>query len=236
LEAGDKILDGLELGSRFTWELAHLDLLPTPDKSNDTFYGKNESTPYVFIFCGMEPYPGLLRRTVVNKPGTDGTVRWAGCSLRTRKITVDLTRDLARSGSEKRFSVLHGTNIDIPLVPVSGLNHGTILSQPTEELKGMVLRALAVSNEGDFNQWHEDFKGLRESGYGELSRKSGTWTQFVVHAVDERKDPINDYHLQIFMVDEQGNEKELEDFGEGWAYRADKSFRCYHVNLNVSSG
>lgn len=28
LEAGDKILDGLELGSRFTWDLAHLDLLP----------------------------------------------------------------------------------------------------------------------------------------------------------------------------------------------------------------
>jgi hypothetical protein len=48
LEAGDKILDGLELGSRFTWELAHLDLLPTPDKPNDTFYGKNESTPVRF--------------------------------------------------------------------------------------------------------------------------------------------------------------------------------------------
>jgi pimeloyl-ACP methyl ester carboxylesterase len=121
LEAGDKILDGLELGSRFTWELAHLDLLPTPERPNDTFYGKDESTPYVFIFCGMEPYTGL--RQIVNKPGTDGTVRWAGCSLRTRKITVDLTRDLVRSGSEKRFSVLRGTNIDIPLVPVSGLNH-----------------------------------------------------------------------------------------------------------------
>jgi hypothetical protein len=100
----------------------------------------------------------------------------------------------------------------------------------------MVLRALAVSNEGDFNQWHEDFKGLREARYGELSRKSGTWTQFVVHAVDERKDPINDYHLQIFMVDEQGNEKELENFDEVWAYRADKSFRCYHVNLNNLTG
>jgi hypothetical protein len=70
----------------------------------------------------------------------------------------------------------------------------------------------------------------------ELSEKSGTWTQFVVHAVDERKDPINDYHLQIFMVNEQGNEKELEDFNEGWAYRADKSFRCYHVNLNNLTG
>jgi hypothetical protein len=38
------------------------------------------------------------------------------------------------------------------------------------------------------------------------------------------------------MVDEQGKEKELEDFDEGWAYRADKSFRCYHVNLNNLNG
>lgn len=118
-----------------------------------------ELWPAVCRFCGTEPYPGLVGRAV-NKPGTDGTVRWAGCSLRTRKITVDLPRDTARSGSEKRFSVLRGTNIDIPLVPVSGLNHGTILSQPTEEIKRMVLRALAVSNEHDFNQWHEDFRGL----------------------------------------------------------------------------
>ena len=34
LEAGDKVLDGLELGSKFTWDLAHIDLLGA-----DTFYG-----------------------------------------------------------------------------------------------------------------------------------------------------------------------------------------------------
>src|SRR4051812_47104375 len=36
LEAGDLILDGLELGSRFTWDLTHLDLLSEPP-----YYGKD---------------------------------------------------------------------------------------------------------------------------------------------------------------------------------------------------
>src|SRR6185503_20153233 len=31
--------------------------------------------------------------SLVNQPGTDGTVRWAGCALNTRKITIDLSRE-----------------------------------------------------------------------------------------------------------------------------------------------
>ena len=54
LEAGDLILDGLELGSRFTWDLTHQDLLgPEP------YYSKGPDTPYVFIFCGTESYGGI---------------------------------------------------------------------------------------------------------------------------------------------------------------------------------
>src|SRR5262249_18387721 len=39
LNAGDQVLDGLELGSKFTWDLAHLDLLTDPcyyDHGGDT--------------------------------------------------------------------------------------------------------------------------------------------------------------------------------------------------------
>ena len=96
LEAGDKILDGLELGSRYTWDLAHLDLL-----GDETFYGPTRRTPYVFIFCGNQSYGGL--RQLFDEPGTDGTVRWASCPLNTRKIVLDLTRDPEREGSEKRI-------------------------------------------------------------------------------------------------------------------------------------
>ena len=85
LNAGDRVLEGLELGSKFTWDLAHQDLLgPEP------FYDNGPDTPYVTVFIGNTPYDGLA--SVANDPGTDGTVRWSGCSLNARKITIDLTR------------------------------------------------------------------------------------------------------------------------------------------------
>src|ERR1035437_8879451 len=85
LNAGDRVLEGLELGSKFTWDLAHLDLLgPEP------FYDTGGGTPYVAVFIGNTPYEGVA--SLANDPGTDGTVRWSGCSLNARKITIDLTR------------------------------------------------------------------------------------------------------------------------------------------------
>src|ERR1700722_2218108 len=84
LNAGDLVLDGLELGSRFTWDLAHADLLgPVP------YFGTGPDTPYVAVFIGNTPYTGVA--SVANDPGTDGTVRWSGCGLNARKITLDLT-------------------------------------------------------------------------------------------------------------------------------------------------
>ena len=48
---------------------------------------------YVAVFIGNTPYDGLS--SVANDPGTDGTVRWSGAGLNTRKITIDLTRKLS---------------------------------------------------------------------------------------------------------------------------------------------
>ena len=69
LNAGDEVLRGLELGSRFTWDLACWDLV-----GERPFYDKGTDTPYVAVFIGNEPYHGLP--AVANDPGTDGTVRW----------------------------------------------------------------------------------------------------------------------------------------------------------------
>ena len=123
LEAGDAILDELELGSRFTWDLTHKDLL-----GKEPFYSKGPDTPYVFIFCGTESYGGI--RQLTNEPGTDGTVRWAGCSLSTQKITIDLTRDPDQS----QLMAPRATATDnvarnvlpMPFWPIAGKNHATI--------------------------------------------------------------------------------------------------------------
>lgn len=239
LEAGDRILDNLELGSSFTWELAHKDLVRSIDQnlleSIDStslkpetlklkpFYGAGDDTPYVFIFCGTESYFDNERLTRYNErltrfvsgEGTDGTVRWAGCSLNTRKITIDLTKETTVEG---RVSFSDWVNAGVePLIPIDGLNHSTILGERQKcekqklfesKLVEMVVEALGVSNQEQLERWHNKaVVHLDKAVQNGLTE----WQQFVVRAVDERNDPITDYHIQLYTK-EGGKEKDLEDF------------------------
>jgi hypothetical protein len=219
LEAGDKVLDGLELASRFTWDLAHLDLL-----GDETFYGPTRRTPYVFIFCGNRSYTGL--RQLVNEAGSDGTVRWAACPLNTRKIILDITRDPEREGSEKRISVADWKNTDIPLVLVDGKNHGTILSEPGEGLADLVDGALRVSSAAAFTDWIADATKRTK----QVREKVDEWQQFIVRVIDERGDPVPDYNIQLFRREALNSGIHQFDV-DVHTYRGDSSLRCFHVRL-----
>jgi pimeloyl-ACP methyl ester carboxylesterase len=222
LEAGDLVLDALELGSRFSWDLAHLDLL-----GEETFYGPTKSTPYVFIFCGNESYRGL--RSLVNEPGTDGTVRWAGCALNTRKILLDLTRDPARLDTAGRVVIPDWRNVNIPLLPVDGLNHGSILNDPSDALIDMVDAALQVSSEQGFDKWLQEAAQRTKKSLNKMN----PWQQFIIRGVDERGDPITDYNLELFTQTGSGRSRALRQFDmDVHTYSADRSFRCFHVDLS----
>ena len=221
MEAGDRILDALELGSRFTWDLAHLDLL-----GDEPYYGPTRSTPFVFVFCGTRGYSGL--RGLMNEPGSDGTVRWAGCPLNTRKIVLDLTLDPLRPGSEDRVSVAEWRNTDIDLMPIAGVNHGTILQRPGGDLLEMVDAALRVTSAAGFAQWRKDAERRTRAARQSIDE----WQQFVFRALDERGDPIPDYNVQLFTRDARGTIRDLRDFDLSvHVYGSDPSFRCFHVNL-----
>jgi pimeloyl-ACP methyl ester carboxylesterase len=219
LEAGNEILDALELGSRFTWDLAQRDLL-----NAQPFYGPGSDTPYVFIFCGDEGYGGL--RSFANESGTDGTVRWAGCSLNSRKIVLDLTRFPAQ---EQRQVVMPWTNVThIPLIFVHGVNHATIMSHPPFSLQQQVLAALDVSSEEALRAWCTSAEQATEAVSGPLTK----WQQFVVRLVDERSDPIPDFHVQFWGAEDGKEMVELPSFANDvHSYGRDASLRNFHVDL-----
>jgi len=244
MEAGDLVLDALELGSRFTWDLAHNDLF-----GDHTYYGMDSDTPYVFTICGIDTYSGL--RAFVNEPGMDGTVRWAGCSFGSRKIVLDVTKKTEMD----RVRVIDKTSIDTPFIPLAYVNHGTILDldklddpkdrernellhEAREKLQKLVIDALNVNSAEEFDAWKKAALKLTES---DVSKCEGVWQQFVVHAVDQRGDPIPDYHIQL--VTENINLWRHDGLDLNFhCYEADKSFRCFHLNLtelcsllNVSS-
>jgi pimeloyl-ACP methyl ester carboxylesterase len=221
LEAGDRILDGLELGSRLTWDLAHADML-----GEETFYGPTKRTPYVFVFCGTGTYSGLKK--IVLDEATDGAVRWSGCALNTRKIVLDLTQDPMRPGTEKRISIAPWKNLDAAMIPVQGKNHSTILRNPGDQLAEMVLSALEVNSGSDYSEWYSRAAKRTRGALENVDR----WQQFIVRATDERGDPIDDYNVQLFTRTGRGRESAVSPFDmRVHTYRSDPSLRCFHVNL-----
>jgi pimeloyl-ACP methyl ester carboxylesterase len=256
MNAGDEVLDALELGSKFTWDLAHADLLgPKP------YYGKGDNTPYVCVFIGNTPYEGLS--SVANDPGTDGTVRWSGCALNTRKIVVDLTRTPDKkdgtAASRVTLTPWEDSRLDIPCIPVEGRNHATLVSEPDDRMVDLVYRFLGIADEAAHQSWLEDAKAFGEPSwakmlidpgkaaagveadfrtfFGHLMRLSeGTiegWQQFVVHARDERGDSVTDYMIDIFRRnDATGDWEKFEEMStDVHAYRTDASYRCFHIRL-----
>lgn len=228
LEAGDLVLDALELGSRFTWDLAHIDMVGSKkDDPPKNFYGRGADTPYVFVFCGTEGYGGIRR--FVNEGGSDGTVRLAGCALNARKIMMDLTVEPSRKelgDAVGRAWIGPWSSLDIPLIPIKGLNHGTIMSQPNDLLIKLVLEVLRVSSAEAFDKWLQQAREIIERTMLSLPK----WQQFIVRVIDERGDPVPDYHVEIL----KGAGEDFEPFGaDVHTYSGDSSLRCFHVNLDT---
>jgi pimeloyl-ACP methyl ester carboxylesterase len=227
LEAGDRVLDALELGSSFTWELASRDLLgPNP------VFSKSADTPFAFIFCGDTPYKGL--RKFVNSPGTDGTVRWSGCALNTRKLTIDLTKapGESRTGDTPTMAdrvFFEPTEAALsPLIPVANRDHGTILTDPEDWLVGMVDAALQVSTLDQFEAW----KARAEEETKPVLDRMEKWQQFVIRATDDRGHPVRDWAVELFENVPNGSRRLREFELDVHKYEKDPSLRCFHVRLD----
>lgn len=260
LNAGDRVLEGLELGSSFTWELAHLDLLgPEP------FYDKGGSTPYVAVFIGNSPYEGVA--SVANDPGTDGTVRWAGCSLNTRKITMDLTRVPVANASRLTITPWADERLDIPMIAVDGRNHGSLISEPEPGMADLVAAFLKVGDPGgeSAEAWLARAQKYGQKGLAKMKVNPGAeaaglggdvknffghilghgpdvemegWQQFVVHARDERGAGIQDFMIEVLTLENGEWTSFHEMYTDVHAYGPDSSYRCFHLRLpaGLSSG
>ncbi len=216
LEVGDRILDGLELASPFTWNLAERDLLA----DDGGWYGDGADAPWAYAVCGTGSY-GWLKGLFTDPDGSDGVVRWAGSALDVRKFTVDLSR---RSGGE--LSVRGHRARDVPTAFAAGRHHGAMLAEPKGDLANMVIAALKVRSAGDDEAWRERWCAKHRPDWRDA------WQQFIVRVRDERGDPVVDYNLQIDAAYESGEKETLADFASHvHVYGRDPSYRAFHVRL-----
>ena len=235
MNAGDMVLDGLELGSRYTWDLALNDMLgPKP------MYDEGPETPYVAVFIGNVGYTGIS--AVANSPGADGTVRWAGCALNTRMVQLDFRRQprlLDAAGQQTRLKISEWVSgrLECPIIAVEGRNHGSILSDPDDGAVALVSEFLR--NVKTDNSYHSWLKKALEYGRDALEKMGGTqgggWQQFVMHVIDDHGDAVSDYNVQLFVGDDL---KQSDDANYPPvplivdSYSGDSSYRCFYVRLS----
>jgi hypothetical protein len=237
LNAGDEVLDGLELGSRYTWDLAHKDMLcPKP------LYDNGPNTPYVTVFIGNVAYSGI--DALANSPGSDGTVRWAGCALNTRKVSVDLRRETKlkdANGNPSRCIILPWANerLAAPMIAVEGQNHGSIVANPDVQVANLIKDFFAVSDVAAYQAWETRALTFGAGAMEKMNTASTSghfggagWQQLVVHVLDDHGDGVTDYNLQIFIGDSLDDEEAVSVPLIADTYSGDASYRCFYIRLS----
>jgi hypothetical protein len=240
LNAGNEVLDGLELASRYTWELSHKDMVTAKP-----LFDQSPNTPYVAVFIGNKEYDWLS--SITNSPGCDGTVRWAGCALNTRKVSVDFRREpklVDPKGNLTRCAISdwESGRLGAPMIAVDGQNHGTIAASPNPGVVSLVRRFFQISDQPGYTQWEQDAMAFGQVGLTKMNAASSDsgngagWQQFVVHVVDDHGDGVSDFNLQLYL----GNDLSQSDDPQfasvpliADTYSRDSSYRCFYVKLTT---
>ena len=197
LETGRQILDGLELGSPYQWDLAHRDLF-----IDEPYYRSDRIATTILV--GIEQYKGLAG--LVNKPGSDGVVVIAGTSLNSAKLTLGVCRPDGERASYVpcQWSVTRPLD-DYAFGVLPGLDHTSIvgdIAAGTGGLVGALVIEALKKRPGSFDSFKKKLVDISNRAY----QSTGTtkYQQFLLRAIDDQDAPIDDYTLEFFIAPSRG--------------------------------
>ena len=65
-------------------------------------------------------------------------------------------------------------------------------------MQELVLGAIQVDSRESYESWRTKAKAATDTTRGQLPQ----WQQIIVHAVDERGDPISDYQIELYSMED----------------------------------
>jgi hypothetical protein len=173
LEAGDRILAALELGSAEAWRLA------------------DQPLPPGLVACGTDGFAFPAR--LAHPDGSDGVVRLAGCGPDAPETVVDLRRDV---GGVPRVRGVGPRPDPTPIVPVAGRNHATLLTAPPGWFVDLVARVLSDDGRDEAALARRIARRAAvERGRAGRDGVPLERRQWLVRVEDDRGDPVPDYYL-----------------------------------------
>jgi pimeloyl-ACP methyl ester carboxylesterase len=227
-QIGIKILQGLELASPYTWQLAMRDRF-----SGNDFYGPKKILCTTLV--GNTGFTGIS--AAGNEDGSDGVVRVSTANMECAFLEADFSHDplhptftYRKSTGETAFAILNGENHSTIAAKEGGFKNRNTLS--------FILRALSVEDD-DFELWrkelHQANRALMDATKSNSTKNGFQNTVFLVQ--NQFGKPIEDYFLEFYL-----NGKGTSWFAEIFhrdvittvhAYSEDKSYRSIYANCTV---
>lgn len=225
---GTQMLNGLELGSPFQWELALRDLFNLDNSNAQTIYGADLVWPFVLV--GTMAYQHGLRQ-MVSEHGADGTVRVAAANLNAFGVTLDFTRDNAQTAPGKSANNIKGApksatlvpwtsrygDMRFPLAVMKRRDHASITDpsskgddesdQDQQLFQDFLLSALNCSDYAAYQQIGKDWDIHSDSVQDQVGGDNDHHTHFQlnVFVVDEHQKPVTDYMIEFFAANSAQN-------------------------------
>jgi pimeloyl-ACP methyl ester carboxylesterase len=226
---GKLMLDGLELGSPFQWELALSDLFAQGPANAGTIYAADLVWPFVLV--GSMPYQSGLAQ-MVNEHGSDGTVRVAAANLNAYGATLDFTDSsaptiLGMTANNDAASVAHGAFtpwlhrygeiMTFPLGVMNRRDHASITdpaslgdgeSDAEQTLfQQYLLSALSCNSFDDYQlieqAWRSHSDLVQDPVNADTDHHSHL--QMNVFVVDQYQKPVSDYLIEFLAPNYQQN-------------------------------
>ena len=226
---GKLMLDGLELGSPFQWELACRDLFAIDTDKPGTIYG--EALIWPFVLVGSMPYQSGLRK-MVNESGCDGTVRVAAANLNAYGATLDFTRQdaptvLGMSAHNHDSAVAHGSfipwrhkygeDLEFPLAVLPHRDHASITdptirgdnesAQEQADFQNFLLAALACPSFADYQALQREWRKYSDQVQDPEAADDDHHMHMQINAfvVDEYQNPVGDYMIEFIAPNYEQN-------------------------------
>jgi pimeloyl-ACP methyl ester carboxylesterase len=218
---GEQMLNELELASYYQWKLACRDLIS--EDGGQSPYGGGRVLPFVIV--GSRGYKEGLQQ-IANENGSDGTVRPAAANMNVSGFTVDFSAG-TNTPNVKVWNPRIGAE-RLAFAVLSDRDHGTILnpaeatgSSRSDLLGQLITRALSCEDAGYAglcDAWDQvsaetialaDDPNLLQTAFPNSAPSAQALHQYfqvLVAVQDDDGRPVNDYFLEFFCPQVQGEE------------------------------
>jgi pimeloyl-ACP methyl ester carboxylesterase len=222
LQTGTQMLNALELGSPFQWQLAMTDVL------HEGSVAPGGPTPYSslgclpFVITGIKGYSSLLRKPL-NEDGADGTVRAASANLTSHGLTLDFTGAEVQASHWVRRGPLEAYAFRL----LDDVDHSSIV-QGGASVRALILQALGCP--------------MDAAAYAAVQQAWSIANEALASEADPARHQF--YQLNTFVVDDLGQpvaDHFIEFYGSSTAKR-DAALALFqsdvieHVHVNRTNG